>query len=125
MYKKVIHNVHLLINFFFFISVSKTDHTHNDCIIITFLTHGDTGILYAKDCAYKAENLFAYFTADRCPSLAGKPKIFFIQACQGDQLDQGVTLRTETDGDIVSSYKIPLQADFLIVYSTIKGLIKI
>ena len=30
------------------------------------------------------------FTADRCPSLAGKPKLFFIQACQGNRMDKGV-----------------------------------
>lgn len=54
----------------------------------------------------------------------GKPKMFFLQACQGDKLDGGVNLtasRTETDGEIHNTYKIPVQADFLIVYSTVKG----
>ena len=41
----------------------------------------------------------------------------FVQACQGDQLDNGVRLvsKTETDGASMS-YKIPTHADFLIVY---------
>lgn len=48
--------------------------------------------------------------------------MFFIQACQGDKLDGGVTLsRTETDGQSINSYRIPSQADFLIAYSTVPG----
>lgn len=47
--------------------------------------------------------------------------MFFIQACQGDNLDRGVTLsRTEHDGH-PGSYRIPIHADFLIAYSTIPG----
>lgn len=55
--------------------------------------------------------------------ITGKPKMFFIQACQGDNLDKGVTLsRTETDGQPGHSYRIPSHADFLIAYSTIPGI---
>lgn len=48
-----------------------------------------------------------------------------MQACQGDKLDGGVVLssRTETDGHMdIDSYRIPAQADFLVVYSTVKGI---
>ncbi|EFA01345.2 Caspase-like Protein [Tribolium castaneum] len=102
---------------------AKYDHTDSDCLCISVLTHGDTGILYARDTQYKPDLLWSYFAADRCPSLAGKPKIFFLQACQGDKLDGGVILsRTETDGHLeIDSYRIPAQADFLVVYSTVKG----
>ncbi|GBP54569.1 hypothetical protein EVAR_33038_1 [Eumeta japonica] len=99
------------------------DHTDNDCILIAVLTHGEMGMLYAKDTHYKPENLWQYFTADKCPTLAGKPKLFFVQACQGDKLDGGVTLsnRTETDGASSAVYRIPVHADFLIVFSTVPG----
>ncbi|CAH1125256.1 unnamed protein product [Ceutorhynchus assimilis] len=105
--------------------VAAMDHSNHDCLLITVLSHGEMGIIYAKDTPYKPENLWSLFTGDRCPSLAGKPKMFFLQACQGDKLDGGVNLtingsRTETDGE-TTSYKIPVQADFLIVYSTVKG----
>uniref|UniRef100_A0A1Q3EXQ9 Putative caspase n=1 Tax=Culex tarsalis TaxID=7177 RepID=A0A1Q3EXQ9_CULTA len=103
--------------------VAKMDHSDNDCILITILSHGELGYLYAKDCQYKLDIIWSYFTANHCPTLAGKPKLFFIQACQGDQLDAGVTLsdRTETDSAGSMSYKIPAHADFLIAYSTIPG----
>ncbi|EDV94389.1 caspase [Drosophila grimshawi] len=99
-------------------------HDDNDCILVAILSHGEMGYIYAKDTQYKLDNIWSHFTANHCPSLAGKPKLFFIQACQGDRLDTGVTMergRTETDGDSTMSYKIPIHADFLIAYSTIPG----
>ncbi|KAJ8972474.1 hypothetical protein NQ314_000167 [Rhamnusium bicolor] len=88
---------------------------------VAVLSHGEMGIVYAKDTPYKPDYIWTVFTADKCPTLAGKPKIFFLQACQGDKLDGGINLRTETDGEIHNTYRIPVQADFLIVYSTVKG----
>jgi caspase-like apoptosis-related cysteine protease len=108
------------------------------------MSHGDDGILYAKDQQYKPEKLWSHFTSDQCPTLAGKPKLFFIQvnisstvdsnnffnhyclfkACQGDRLDAGTTMLpriTETDSPSAVAYKIPTHADFLIAYSTVPG----
>lgn len=107
-----------------FISVSKADHSDHDCIVISILSHGELGFIYAKDTHYKLDSIWSYFTASRCPTLAGKPKLFFIQACQGDRLDGGILLsRTEPDSSDSSTmaYKIPVHADFLIAYSTIPG----
>ncbi|CAD7094203.1 unnamed protein product [Hermetia illucens] len=106
------------------IEVARMDHSDNDCLLITILSHGELGYIYAKDVQYKLDSLWQHFTANHCPTLAGKPKLFFIQACQGDQLDGGVLLSkhtTETDGESSMSYKIPIHADFLIAYSTIPG----
>lgn len=89
------------------------------------LSHGSQGIIQAKDGVYKPKDmLWGRFTDDRCVTLAGKPKLFFIQACQGKQLDDGVILRTQIDGNNNEfSYKIPLvlNADFLVAYSTMPG----
>lgn len=104
------------------VEASKLNHSQHDCLVVSILSHGEQGIIYAKDTHYKPDMLWSYFTPDKCPTLAGKPKLFFIQACQGDKLDPGVKIvRTETDGDIVASYRIPQQADFLVMYSTVKG----
>merc|ERR1712071_642105 len=105
--------------------LAEEDHSDRDCIIIALMSHGGDGILYAKDAQYKPECLWSNFTSDKCPSLAGKPKLFFIQACQGSRTDSGTMLqrKTETDGPDGSDvpYKIPTHADFMIVYSTIPG----
>jgi caspase 7 len=104
--------------------ISQLDHSDCDCLAVCILSHGELGYIFAKDVQYKLDSVWGSFTANHCPSLAGKPKLFFIQACQGDQLDGGVMLRdrTETDsGGSQMSYKIPIHADFLIAYSTIPG----
>jgi len=102
-------------------NASMDDHSDADCIFVAVMSHGELGILYSSDQPFKPDRLWGHFTADKCRTLAGKPKMFFIQACQGDQLDQGVQMvRHETDAG-AQTYKIPAHADFLIAYSTIPG----
>ena len=66
--------------------VACHDHTDADCIFVAVLSHGEMGILYAQDQPFKPDRLWCHFNAEKCPTLAGKPKLFFIQACQGDQV---------------------------------------
>lgn len=102
-------------------SAALEDHSDADCLLVAVMSHGELGILYGRDHSYKPDRLWSHFSADKCRTLAGKPKMFFIQACQGDQLDHGVKMvRTEHDA-ASTSYRIPNHADFLIVYSTIPG----
>ncbi|XP_068237606.1 caspase-1-like [Palaemon carinicauda] len=101
------------------------DHKDCDSLVIVFMSHGEQEILYGRNGSFKAEFLFDSFSADQCKSLAGKPKLFFIQACRGEGLDPGTTLvntgpKDETDAGSLS-YKIPNTADFLICWSTVPG----
>lgn len=64
------------------ITVSQEDFTDADCLCVTVLTHGmGSNYLLAKDHPYNVDQLWTPFTADRCVTLAGKPKLFFIQVC--------------------------------------------
>ncbi|KFM82848.1 Caspase-1, partial [Stegodyphus mimosarum] len=105
--------------------VAKEDHSKNSCFVCCVLSHGESGILYGSDGKYETERIFAPFRGDVCPTLTGKPKIFFIQACQGDKLDHGVSMKCQiaTDSSSIQeeTYRIPTHADFLIVYSTVSG----
>ncbi|KAJ8928117.1 hypothetical protein NQ314_019343 [Rhamnusium bicolor] len=105
------------------IVVSKMDHTNHDCLLITVMSHGDDGIIYAKDRSYPTRKLWTLFSAVHCPSLAGKPKLFFIQACRGNKTDPGITVGyIETDfNNEEKMYSIPVTADILIMYSTVEG----
>ncbi|KAL7728221.1 hypothetical protein ACLKA6_005637 [Drosophila palustris] len=103
-------------------NAASENHMQNDCILVAILSHGELGLIWANDVAYNLANICNYFTPNNCPTLAGKPKLFFVQACQGDRLDGGTTMsKVQTDGDSQMSYKIPLHADFLIAYSTPPG----
>jgi len=59
--------------------VRKEDHSDSDCLMIVVLSHGEKHKIYCADSDYKPEMLWDSFTADVCPTLAGKPKIFLIQ----------------------------------------------
>lgn len=56
------------------------DFSKEDCLAVVVLTHGDEdGKLYCYDSYYNEEMLWTPFAANKCPTLAGKPKLFFIQ----------------------------------------------
>ena len=69
--------------FFFFLLLPSvaygTDHSECDSLAIVFMSHGEQDILYGRNGSFKADFLFESFNTDQCKSLAGKPKLFFIQ----------------------------------------------
>lgn len=73
-----------------FKSLSSKDYSSYDYMIIFILTHGvDSNTIYAADGAHLPMNeIFFQFRGDECPSLAGKPKLFFVQACRGERKSQ-------------------------------------
>lgn len=50
-------------------------------MVIAVMSHGESGYIHARDHKYKPETLWNPFTGDKCATLAGKPKVFFIQVC--------------------------------------------
>lgn len=106
------------------------DHNDKDCFVCCVLSHGDQGIIYGTD-GQKVSiyDLTSCFTGSRCSSLAGKPKVFFIQACQGDSLQKAIPIETdsepkdsylETDSSSTKRY-IPDEADFLLGMATVNN----
>ncbi|KAL7740775.1 hypothetical protein ACLKA6_012389 [Drosophila palustris] len=105
-------------------NAAEQDHTARDCILVAILTYGESDLVSAKDKFYKVADIWSAFTPDKCPTLAGKPKIFIVEANQGKCRDSGYRFQTkmghtQSDGDSCSNYKIPLHADFLVAFSTI------
>uniref|UniRef100_A0A8D8D4C5 Caspase n=1 Tax=Culex pipiens TaxID=7175 RepID=A0A8D8D4C5_CULPI len=61
--------------------------------MVVILTHGNQDdTLMAKDQSYKLYELIDQFSPTHLPSMAGKPKIFMVQACRGGRDDLGVNL---------------------------------
>lgn len=55
------------------------DHKDADCLAIVVMTHGKSSELHAFDEVYPDKMLWEFFTGEKCPTLRGKPKLFFIQ----------------------------------------------
>ncbi|XP_070838161.1 caspase-3a [Chaetodon trifascialis] len=98
-------------------SVSKEDHSCSASFVCVLLSHGDEGVFFGTDGSIELRYLTSLFRGDRCKSLVGKPKLFFIQACRGTDLDPGIEADSMDDG----TTKIPVEADFLYAFSTAPG----
>ena len=50
----------------------------------------ENGLLYGYDSNYRLDrHVIQALLPQNCPSLAGKPKLIFVQACQGSETDDG------------------------------------
>uniref|UniRef100_A0A8C5LJG3 Caspase-3 n=1 Tax=Leptobrachium leishanense TaxID=445787 RepID=A0A8C5LJG3_9ANUR len=99
---------------------SEEDHSRKSSFVCAILSHGEEGVVYGVDDHLPIKNLTSLFRGDRCKTLVGKPKLFFIQACRGTDLDSGV--ETDSGSEQPSeTYRIPVEADFLYAYSTVPG----
>ncbi|NWW01647.1 CASPA protein, partial [Oreocharis arfaki] len=106
------------------------DHKDRNCFICCILSHGESGAIYGTDeKLVLIRMLMSHFTAKQCPQLAAKPKLFFIQACQGNKIQCPVYVDTDaqTPGlpsmqENVSLFEsIPEEADFLLSMATVDG----
>ncbi|XP_044769821.1 caspase-9 isoform X1 [Neomonachus schauinslandi] len=136
------------------VELARRDHSGLDCCVVVVLSHGCQashrqfpGAVYGTDgCLVSIEKIVNIFNGASCPSLGGKPKLFFIQACGGEQKDHGFEVacaspedRTsgsdpESDAvlfqegpgpfdqpDAVSS--LPTPSDIFVSYSTFPGFV--
>ncbi|CAM4633296.1 caspase-8 [Caretta caretta] len=104
---------------------SKKDHSNMDCFICCLLSHGEKGKVYGIDWNSAAvKDLVSCFTGTECPSLAGKPKLFFIQACQGKTGQKSILVEEDSsrqlETDALPLPSIPDWADILISMATVE-----
>ncbi|XP_067826620.1 caspase-9 [Heptranchias perlo] len=133
-------------------SLAGKDHSNFDCCVVVILSHGSLaqhrefpGAVYGVDGGptVSVQRIVSFFDGLHSPTLREKPKLFFIQACGGDQKDTGfetaeevdsapdipydtISLQTdatprraEDEPDAVSS--LPTPSDILVSYSTFPG----
>ncbi|XP_040005095.1 caspase-8 isoform X2 [Xiphias gladius] len=107
--------------------LGRRDHSQMDCVVCCVLSHGNDGGVYGVDGqTVKLMELMESLNGLKCPSLAEKPKLFFIQACQGTSEQRAVYI--EADGParslvcsdaIEAKDSIPTDADFLQAMATV------
>lgn len=101
---------------------SKDSYTDYSTLCIALLTHGREKVIYATDDCIEIRKITRMFTG---PNLAGKPKLFLIQACQGSDYMEGLDVidsPSSHDGKKrPNKLSLPIEADFLYAYSTTAG----
>lgn len=104
---------------------------HGDCFVCCVLSHGDeSGVVGYDEQRCPVDDITSPFNGVNCPSLVGKPKVFFIQACRGHGIQSKVMVADCIGGSHMQkpgrvSYSIPKDSDFLIAKSTVEGYVSI
>lgn len=104
--------------------MSKKDFKNYGVFVAVFLSHGDKDeIVYSYDKPFNINHSFIHPIA-RNPTLNGKPKIFIIAACKGDQRNLHPEEKIyETDSvPFYDEGKKPYMSELLKCYSTYEGL---
>lgn len=105
----------------------QRDHNRMDCLVCCVLSHGLEGSVYGVDGQLvQLKELTEPFNGLQCASLIEKPKLFFIQACQGNREQQVVQVQADspapgslcTDARVLKD-SIPCDADFLMGMATV------
>uniref|UniRef100_A0A3Q2QTW5 Caspase 9, apoptosis-related cysteine peptidase n=1 Tax=Fundulus heteroclitus TaxID=8078 RepID=A0A3Q2QTW5_FUNHE len=137
------------------LALSRRDHSLYDCCVVIMLSHGTEvnhrrfpGAVFGVDGDYvPVQAITNYLNGEKCPSLQGKPKLFFIQACGGDEKDIGFEVPSEeaqpsvdgeddetdaiptssssdslsTPDEVDARTTLPNSSDILVSYSTFPG----
>lgn len=88
-------------------------HRNFDSFICVLVSRGSPQSIFCTDHTFSGfplEQIKKYFTADSCPELLGKPKLFFIQSYIVPESEQECTSLLEVDGNnekITANAKIP------------------
>ena len=99
---------------------------HKGAFVLIILSHGGEGdVVYGTDTGeVKVHELQEYFHTTSCPSLAGVPKVFLIDACRGNRHEK-VHMHRVAKGPPTTSYHsvigITDTADFMTVYASTRG----
>ncbi|XP_007668397.1 caspase-2 isoform X1 [Ornithorhynchus anatinus] len=110
-------------------------HRFTDSCVVALLSHGVEGGIYGVDGKLlQLQEVFRLFDNANCPSLQNKPKMFFIQACRGDETDRGVDQRDgkeraaspgceESDAgkEEMLKVRLPTRSDMICGYACLKG----
>ncbi|XP_029970639.1 caspase-8 [Salarias fasciatus] len=113
-------------------NISRRNFLNDDALVVCVLSHGELGCVFGTDekKVFLRELTFP-FTSDRAATLAGKPKLFFIQACQGGSYQKGSVplppmedtenqTNLEEDAGPIHGETVPSHADFLLGMATVQ-----
>ena len=97
-------------------SIAQIDHSQYDSFVCCVLSHGKLDSVYSTDELLMSVGEIRKPITD-CPTLVGKPKIFFLQACRGFDIPEGHRF-IQTDGEGDEQILLPRDNDIFFGYST-------
>lgn len=108
---------------------ASKDHTRMGAFVCCVLSHGEKGTVLGVDGKGVEIHELTGPIAE-CRTLASKPKLFFIQACQGNEAQNGVLTEDAPGNATEDPYEedaynpaarfIPIEADILIGMATVE-----
>lgn len=110
-------------------------HRVTDSCIVALLSHGVEGGIYGVDGKLlQLQEVFRLFDNASCPNLQNKPKMFFIQACRGDETDRGVDQQdgknhtgsseceeSDASKEELLKTRLPTRSDMICGYACLRG----
>ena len=106
-------------------STVKNDLQDADAVFCVIMTHGgNEGCLIAHDQPYHLNDILSLFGDKAAPHLKKKPKIFFVQACRGRQLDGGCLdfVHQDHPNPIPFHFRgVDVGPHFLVAWATMEG----
>ncbi|ELU11723.1 hypothetical protein CAPTEDRAFT_112689, partial [Capitella teleta] len=100
----------------------RVDHRSYDCFVCCLLTHGKEGKIFGSNGkSVYIKTIMDFFTAESSKTLQGKPKIFFVNACQGKEIQRVTQVETDSVGRNPNRETIPNGTDFLVGFATVPG----
>ncbi|CAB4043425.1 caspase-3 [Paramuricea clavata] len=105
-----------------FKAISEGDYRTYDAFMCFISSHGNLrGIVGADGNTFSVEDILGRLKT--CPTLVGKPKLFFTHSCRGYMTATGVTpvCRGRVVADHGFPITIPMEADILVAFSSIDG----
>ena len=110
--------------------VKKLNQSKSSCFVCCIMTHGAMDKIYASDCQFvNISDIMNWFKEQKCPALAGKPKLFFVQTCRGRDMLSGrgplhadaLPASVDSNDSSFRQSADPDEANFLLGYSTAAG----
>ncbi|XP_051972549.1 caspase-3-like [Xyrauchen texanus] len=99
---------------------AESNKTVKDCFMGVISSHGEEGVVFGADgCPVRLAKIYSYFGG---PSMTSKNKLFLIQACRGNELDEGVETDSscsEEEKGMSELFSIPI--DTAVMYATAPG----
>ncbi|XP_066544409.1 caspase-8 isoform X2 [Amia ocellicauda] len=109
----------------------EMSHEGKDCLVCCVLSHGEQQCVLGVDCKkVTIKEIISHFDGKNCPTLLEKPKVFFIQACQGNEMQEAASVQADGDEDteadaMTYSPTLPIEADYLIGMATVQDCLSI